>query len=87
MSTSDAGRNDLMARQQRRWFTEYRPHRLNDTIEEMCRQARTTRPPETPSTLNDMAFQAVKADQFGNIACSRCHHTSPPTSFLNPYGP
>ncbi|GGW72346.1 hypothetical protein [Streptomyces xantholiticus] len=77
---SDARPSDLAARQQLHGSAEYRHHVLDDTFEEERRQARTVRLPENLFTLHDLAFQAVKADRFGNIACSRCHYTSPPTS-------
>src|SRR3954451_17577922 len=76
----DARPSDLAVRQQLHWSAEYRHHVLDDTFEEERRQARTVRLPGNLSTLHDLAFQAVKADRFGNIACSRCHYTSPPTS-------
>ncbi|MEY9963436.1 hypothetical protein ABIA33_001469 [Streptacidiphilus sp. MAP12-16] len=80
LPASAAGPSDLAIRQQLDWSAEYRHHVLDDTFEEERRQARTARPPGNLSTLHDLAFQAVKADPFGNIASIRCHYTSPPTS-------
>ncbi len=79
-SASDARPSDLTVRKQLRGSAEYRRHVLDDTFEEERWQARPVRLPGNLSTLHGLAFQAVKADRFGNIACSRCHYTSPPTS-------
>jgi hypothetical protein len=80
LPVSDARPSILTARQQLHWSTEFRHHVPGDTFEEERRQARTVRLPGNLSTLHDLVFQVVKADRFGNIACSRCHYTSPPTS-------
>lgn len=73
---SDAGPGGLAVRQQPRWSAEYRHRVLDDSFEEERRQARAVRPPGDLSTLHGL----VKAERFSNIACSRCHYTSPPTS-------
>jgi hypothetical protein len=70
LPASDAGPSDLAVRQQLHCSAEYRQHVLGDTFEEERRQARTARLPGNLSALHDLAFQALKAVRFGNIACS-----------------
>lgn len=36
--------------------------------------------PASDARASGLAFQAVQAERFGNLARSRCHYTSPPTS-------
>ncbi|MGW3912885.1 hypothetical protein ACWEBX_15380 [Streptomyces sp. NPDC005070] len=80
LPASDAGPSGLTVRQELQGCADYRHHALDDIFEGERRQARTARLPGNLSSLHDLAFQAVKTDRFGNIACSRCHYTSPPTS-------
>jgi len=76
----DARPSDLTIRQQLHRSAEYGHHVLDDTFEEERRRARTVRLPGNLSALHDLALQAVQAERFGNLARSRCHYTSPPTS-------
>ena len=87
MPASDTGPGELVVRQQPYPSAGYRHHVPDDTVAEERRQARTARLPGDLSTLPDLAFQAVKADRFSNIACSRCHDNQPPDQLLNHYGP
>lgn len=80
LPASDVRPSGLVVRQQPHSSAEYRHQVLDDTFEERRRRARTVSLPGNPFTRRDLAFQAVKAERFGNIARSRYHYTSPPTS-------